>query len=241
MNISIRLLFLLAFCAFILPKIFFDNYDATIGQQKKMEDTYNQLDATLSDKENDRKKRLSRFIDGLNIRDKELNNCISNQVRNQFLYSKKTIDTLIIENLDCSRRGIKSISGISNLTKLKVLLLDYNDINDVEELANLPNLERVDLSLNKNLRDISSLNSIYSLKQVQLPSNGEVSCREVQSLMDDIVSRHGDAYRAPIPFCAGSETREITKILKKKQRGQTLSSNEKRILQSYNQNKIRRY
>ncbi|WP_170206130.1 leucine-rich repeat domain-containing protein [Klugiella xanthotipulae] len=75
-----------------------------------------------------------------------------------------------ISTLDCSDRGISSLSGITEMPQLASLNLSNNDITDVTLLGHLSALTTLNLSGNA-LGDVAALNSLSALTELRLNDN----------------------------------------------------------------------
>jgi Leucine-rich repeat (LRR) protein len=128
----------------------------------------------------------------VNIIDKNLDNCIKEELN--ISYDKKISlpQVEIIKNLECPNKKISDIKGISylknlenlslwendiiniseisQLSKLKSLQLGFNSIEDISPLINLNNLEKLSLSDN-NIEDISTIRNLININWLNLDNN----------------------------------------------------------------------
>ena len=89
---------------------------------------------------------LNKYASGLDgITDTNLKKCVTDTGKS---------DIATIDSLDCSHRGVTSLSGISALTGLKTLVLEHNEISGEVNLAGLTALETLSLGDNKDVTSV---------------------------------------------------------------------------------------
>ena len=77
---------------------------------------------------------------------------------------------------------LTDLSAISDCNKLKTLVLSYNKIRNLSSLSSLTALEYLDISSNKNIKDISVLYRLTHLKTLNISSTN-VSQKEYRQLI----------------------------------------------------------
>ena len=87
-----------------------------------------------------------------------------------------------LQELYLNHNKLIDLSEISGCDKLTTLVLSYNDIRDLSPLISLKALDHLDLSSNKNIKDISVLYSFTQLSTLNI-SNTNVSKKEYRQLL----------------------------------------------------------
>lgn len=83
---------------------------------------------------------------------------------------------------------LTDLSAISDCNKLKTLVLSYNKIRNLSSLSSLTALEYLDISSNKNIKNISVLYRLTHLKTLNI-SNTNVSQKEYRQLIKKLPVR----------------------------------------------------
>ena len=87
-----------------------------------------------------------------------------------------------LQELYLNDNKLTDLSTVSDCNKLKTLVLSYNKIRDLSSLSSLTALEYLDISSNKNIKDISVLYQLTRLKTLNI-SNTNVSQKEYRQLI----------------------------------------------------------
>ena len=87
-----------------------------------------------------------------------------------------------LQELYLNDNKLTDLSAVSDCNKLKTLVLSYNKIRDLSSLSSLTALEYLDISSNKNIKDISVLYQLTRLKTLNI-SNTNVSQKEYRQLI----------------------------------------------------------
>ena len=87
-----------------------------------------------------------------------------------------------LQELYLNDNKLTDLSAVSDCNRLKTLVLSYNKIRDLSSLSSLTALEYLDISSNKNIKDISVLYQLTRLKTLNI-SNTNVSQKEYRQLI----------------------------------------------------------
>ncbi len=77
-----------------------------------------------------------------------------------------------LRELYANDNKLHDISELSKCQEIEILVLSYNNITDISALTGLSKLYHLDLSSNRDLADISSLQKIYSLRILNISNTG---------------------------------------------------------------------
>jgi len=124
----------------------------------------------------------------VNSSDNNLNNCIQSlAIQNNWQYAEDVTGVL-----DCSYRGINSVSGLEQYTNLEGINLSNNNISDLVLFQTFTKIKSIDLSYNnlgkQNPTLISSLIGLSSLTSLALAGNPQFSCTDLASLITTLGS-----------------------------------------------------
>lgn len=87
-----------------------------------------------------------------------------------------------LQELYLNHNRLTDLSSLSGCNELKTLVLSYNDIRDLSPLSSLTALKHLDISSNKNIKDISVLYLFTQLDTLNI-SNTNVSQKEYRQLL----------------------------------------------------------
>ena len=268
MKLMIRLLFLVVFFVYGVPKVmeYLQMHNTYTLQQRdaKNEQAGQYYAEGLSKKKSKTKRDLQDSMGSVGIFDSNLRKCILNNL-DVYTLSPEPLGELGVRNITrllCEQAGISSIEGLGQLRSLSSLSLRGNSIDDVYPLAGLKQLKNLDLSNNKNLRDVSALGrlstleslsltgnnqieniaalaDIKTLRSISLPHMQETYCYEVARLVANMRENHesggwrGVSENSGSVNCRGKHSHQITSILRKQERGESLSYDERKTLSDY--------
>jgi hypothetical protein len=94
------------------------------------------------------------------LSDPALHTCVSQTIADQ-----KITRAELLESLNCSSAGIRSLEGLAVFEGLQTLVLRDNQLRDANSLRQLPQLQRVDLAENPDL----DCNSLANWPQLPAP------------------------------------------------------------------------
>lgn len=120
--------------------------------------------------------------------DSNLQGCL-----NQVYLSNENNDPKSITLLACPNAGVQSLIGIEALTNLEQIELSGNDIDDLSPLLNLKKLRVLSIRNNK-IRNVNPLFSLPILRFISLQGNPEISCRQ----LDGLVNKVGNTLNRPL-------------------------------------------
>ncbi len=181
----------------LMTKIFFTSDDEEVEA----------LSPSVADRQL-KKSQVSKAIEQLQIKDKNLFQCVVNASLERARLAPSDSDyreTLIpLKNLYCRRKNITSLSGLEHFVHLKFLDVSRNHIRDISPLENLHSLEKLYLSQNKiddlnplvglksleilniqgnPVQDISALKNLPNLRNVVLPELSDLACEDIKSII----------------------------------------------------------
>lgn len=90
-----------------------------------------------------------------------------------------------LQELYLNHNRLTDLSSLSGCNKLTTLVLSYNDIRDLSPVNSLTTLKYLDISSNKNIKDISVLYSFTQLETLNI-SNTNVSQKEYRQLSEKL-------------------------------------------------------
>ncbi len=99
------------------------------------------------------------------LADPALQTCVS-----QTISDEKITRVELLEKLNCSHAGIRSIEGLEQFINLQILNLGENQLRNVGSLSALTQLQRVNLDGNPEL-DCASLGNLQKSLEITLPSH----------------------------------------------------------------------
>jgi Leucine-rich repeat (LRR) protein len=92
------------------------------------------------------------------------------------------VKNLNLNTMTISSSKLRNIDFLSTQLNLISLYLDGNEISDISEIAKFSNLESLSLSNNLNLKDLSPLNGLGKLKNLDISNTGVNSLIHLSSL-----------------------------------------------------------
>ncbi|MGH1427766.1 MAG: hypothetical protein ACRBEE_07490 [Arenicella sp.] len=242
MKLSTRLLITFIFCALVLPFIVKHFGLNDLRQQKKIEQTYSEEAERINTNVKSYKAQLLKSVEDMNFLDKNLHQCVVNNISKYFGLSDSSNhlqSAADLTALDCHRQNITSLEGIDGLSKLEAISLTGNDIRDASPLARLDSLKKINLSYgNKEIENVEYLSNLNNLIDITFPDLNKSFCYQAQSVVANMKSQTDEEikHNANKISCRGKKTNFVTKALDKRSKSKTLTEKEEQAISDYEEN-----
>ncbi len=247
MKIGYRLVITLVFVAFVLPYLVMNVFGGkqSIDARKQLQE-YDQFVAEYDNNLDEHAENLYATVDNIGIRDPNFKKCLKKSLADFARIPASSTGHLRsvteLPRIRCYSMGITDLKGIEKLTVLSSAELNGNDISSLLPLTYHPSLKSISLEGSSQLQNLEVLLDIKSLEKVRFPNLTDSYCYEAIRVHEKLRARNS-AERRPTNAknirCRGKYDNNIGRLIKRKQRGEKLSYDEKQQLKDYEVNKSR--